>query len=481
MSSTQRTAAAATVLAGLLACSPSTGASAPATAGLAAESSGEPHAEHAGAAGIGDADFPLDGNGGYDVAHYGLRLDYDPRGKRLTGVTAVAAKATQPLTRFNLDLHGFEVGAVSVDGRQAAFSRSGDELTVTPGRPLAKGAKFVVKVAYSGRPEAIKDAANLGTYGWITTSDGAFVTCEPNGAKTWFPANDHPSDKARFDFEITVPAGLTALANGELVGKPRTSRGKTTFVWRERHPMATYLATATLGEFELREGRTPGGIDNLAAVDPAFRSSLGRVYSLSGQITDYWAGIFGPYPFSSTGGVVDDFATGYALENQTKPMYGGFDPDESIIAHELAHQWFGNSLSVRRWRDLWLNEGFATYAEWLWAEHRGRGKAQETFDTQLARAATDPIWAYPPGRAKPDDLFNESVYTRGAMTLHALREKIGDTDFFRLLKDWNTEHRYGHVTTAQFIAMAEKVSGKRLGSLFDAWLFTPRRPPADNR
>ncbi|MFI6391307.1 M1 family metallopeptidase [Nonomuraea sp. NPDC050547] len=468
MGSTRRIAVSLTALLAVLACSPSNGAAAPTSA--------QPVAGDAGAPGIGDADFPLDGNGGYDVAHYDLRLDYDPGKLHLNGEAAIQARATQRLSRFNLDLSGLDIGGVSVDAREATYSRSGDELTVIPAQPLDKGARFTVKVTYSGSPKPIKDATNLGTYGWIATPDGAFVVCEPNGAKTWFPANDHPADKARFDFEITVPQGLTALANGELTGKPRTSGGKTTFSWREKHPMVTYLATATLGRFELRQGKTATGIANLVAVDPGFRSSLDRLYTVSGQVTDYWSSVFGPYPFSSTGGVVDNFPAGYALENQTKPMYGGFDPDEGIIAHELAHQWFGNSLSVKRWRDLWLNEGFATYAEWLWQEHRGKSRAQAVFDNYYARPSTDPIWAYPPGRAKPKDLFNESVYTRGAMTLHALRTEIGDPAFFRLIKDWAAGHRYGHVTTAQFVALAEKVSGKQLDKLFDAWLFQPRRP-----
>lgn len=430
----------------------------------------------AGAAGIGDRDFPLDGNGGYDVTHYGITLGYTPATKRLDGVTTIRARALQPLSRFNLDLSGLQVAEVSVDGAAAAFSRQGDELTVVPATPLASGARFTVKVGYGGEPRPITDSGNLGTFGFIPTADGAFVAAEPNGAKTWFPANDHPADKATFDFEITVPRGLTALANGEPVGEPTTSGGRTTFRWRERHPMATYLATATLGRFELREGRTAGGVPNVAAVDPAYRDSLDKLYTVSGEVTDHWSEVFGPYPFASTGGVVDDYSAGYALETQTKPMYGGFSPDESIIAHEIAHQWFGNSVTIQRWQDLWLNEGFATYAEWLWSEHRGRTTADAHFAALHARPASDAFWTYPPGRARPDDLFDDAVYKRGAMTLHALRKEIGDRTFFALLREWVQRHRHGNATTQQFVTLAEQRSGKRLDALFDAWLFQPRRP-----
>ncbi len=459
-------------LLGAVACAPSsTGAQVPPAATPAPAA---PQAEPG--RGIGDPDFPLDGNGGYDVTRYHLKIGYDPTAKHLNGLTSIQAKATQSLPRFNLDLSGFEVGKVEVDGAPARFERSGSELTVTPAKRLRENHAFTVTVAYEGTPKPVRDSSNLGTYGFIPTPDGAFVACQPNGAKTWFPSNDHPADKARFDFELTVPRGVTALANGEQTRQPVTNGGKTTFTWSEKHPMATYLATMTLGKFELRQGTTATGIPNLAAVDPQFASALDDLYATSGEVTDYWTKVFGPYPFSSTGGVIDDFAAGYALENQTKPMYGGFRPAESIIAHELAHQWFGNSLSVRRWRDLWLNEGFATYAEWLWSEHKGRASAESVFDGFYARPASDPMWTYPPGRALPDDLFNESVYTRGGMALHALRKAVGDPVFFKIVKEWTARYKYGYVTTPQLIALAEQLSGKQLDELFDAWLFEPRKP-----
>ncbi|MFC4534295.1 M1 family metallopeptidase [Sphaerisporangium dianthi] len=459
-----------TVLA-LNACSASNGATAPSAA------PGAPEAQSStiGAAGIGDPDFPTDGNGGYDVEHYGLKLSYDPTSKNLSGTADVRARAAQPLSRFDLDLHGFTVRKVSVDDRPAKFSRQGDELVIHPAGALAKGAVFKVTVDYGGRPDPVRNSSNLGTYGFIPTKDGAFVTSEPNGARTWFPSNDHPADKATFDFDVTVPSGVTVVANGEMRGAPVTSGGRSTFSWREAHPMATYLATITLGKFTVKTGQSAGGIPVYAATDPAFRDGLGMLYSTSAKVTDYWSTVFGPYPFSSTGGVIDDFSAGYALENQTKPMYGGFQPDQSIIAHELAHQWFGDSLSITRWKDLWLNEGFATYAEWLWAEHTGGTSPQKTFEDYYS-AKDAPMWKYPPGAAQRDDLFNNSVYVRGAMTLQALRRKIGDDTFFLLLRTWTDQHRYGGVTTDEFIKLAEKLSGRTLTPLFDAWLYKPTRP-----
>ncbi|MCT9931625.1 M1 family metallopeptidase [Planotetraspora sp. A-T 1434] len=434
-----------------------------------------PAGDTVGAPGVGDPDFPQDGNGGYDVDHYGLKLSYDPASKRLEGSAAIRARAVQDLTAFDLDLHGLTVSRVTVDGAAAQFGRREDELTVTAPARIKNGTRFDVTVDYAGVPDPVRNYAGLGTYGFIATTDGSFVTCEPNGAKTWFPSNDHPSDKATYDFKITVPEGLTAIANGEMDAQPKTSDGKTTFAWREKHPMATYLATMTTGKFEVRTGTSDLGIPVYAAVDPAFHGSLDNLYTASAKITDYWTTVFGPYPFSSTGGVVDNYSAGYALENQTKPVYGGFTPDTGIIAHELAHQWFGDSVSITRWKDLWLNEGFATYAEWLWSEHRGGQTADALFRSYYANNL-DPIWSYPPGRAQRADLFNGSVYTRGAMTLHALRKEIGDATFFALLKKWTAAHRYGNATTEEFVALAEHMSGKKLDGLFDAWLYQPRRP-----
>ncbi|GII86042.1 metallopeptidase [Sphaerisporangium siamense] len=469
------TAVLSAAMIGASACAPSDGATMPSAAPAASGTQAAGAGDTIGAAGIGDPDFPKDGNGGYDVAHYGLKLAYDPPTKNLSGVANVTAKAVQELTRFNLDLHGFTVRRVTVDGRQATFAREGDELAVKPVTTIKKGASFQVAVDYGGRPDPVRNSSNLGTYGFIPTKDGAFVTSEPNGAKTWFPCNDHPADKATFDFDVTVPTGLTVIANGELRGVPVKGGPTTTFSWRESHPMATYLATITLGRFDVKTGKTAAGIPVYAATDPEFRRQLDFLYTTSAKVTDHWSTVFGPYPFSSTGGVIDDFSSGYALENQTKPMYGGFDPDQSIIAHELAHQWFGDSLSITRWKDLWLNEGFATYAEWLWTEQNGGPTAAKTFEDYYA-AKNSPMWRYPPGVAQRHDLFNTSVYIRGAMTLQVLRDRIGDKTFFDLIRTWTSQHKYGSVTTADFIKLAESTSGKPLGDLFNAWLYKAERP-----
>ncbi|HEY0701000.1 MAG TPA: M1 family metallopeptidase [Micromonospora sp.] len=433
-----------------------------------------------GAPGLGDPYFPTYGNSGYDVSNYRLRVRYDPSTDQLTGTATITAEATAAIGRFNLDLAGLTVSSVKVDGADAGHSRDGSELMVTPAAGLSRGARFTVEVAYAGVPAPIR-SPELGEGGFIHTTDGAIALGEPESASTWFPVNDHPADKASYHVEVTVPAGLSALSNG-VPGDRRSADGWTTWTWSERAPMASYLATLVIGDYRVRTGEH-GGKPMVTAVaaslpEGAAESSLAR----TGEVADYLATLFGPYPFESYGGiVVDDQRIRYALETQSRPVYssGYFrsGANVGVVVHEIAHQWFGNSVSISRWSDIWLNEGFASYAEWLWEEHAGGRSVRSNFDAQYA--ATD--WSevsLDPGR---EDLFGRAVYKRGALAVHALRMTVGDAAFFRILKTWVTERRDGNGTTADLVALAERISGKKLGPLFDAWLSGTTAPPVPGR
>ncbi|MGW4566189.1 M1 family metallopeptidase [Streptomyces sp. NPDC004561] len=427
-----------------------------------------------GAAGAGDPYFPLSGNGGYHVGHYDLSLRYDTAGSHLDGRAVLSARATQRLSRFDLDLDGMKVTGVTVDRTAAAFRRSGQELVVTPRHALRPGQDFRVTVAYQGTPKPVTDPDGSAD-GWIPTDDGAFVAGEPQGAMTWFPANGHPKDKSSYDFTISVPEGRTAVANGVLLGQ-RTANGRTTFRWRETQPMAAYLATATIGTFQVQRYTTPDGIQVYNAVDPREAHAAAPVLKQLPSVLDWESKLFGPYPFRAAGAIVDHAKVGYALETQTRPLYDAA-PDISTLVHESAHQWFGDSVSLSAWKDIWLNEGFATYAEWLYAEQHGGDSAQKAFDALYARPANDQLWAYPPGDpGSGKNIFGMPVYARGAMVLHELRTAVGDRDFYRILRAWATEHRGGHGTTAQFVGLAERESGKSLDGLFHTWLFTKGKP-----
>jgi aminopeptidase N len=438
-----------------------------------------------GAAGVGDNYFPDYGNGGYDVSHYDIRLRYQPATDELAGTTTIRAAVTQDLSSFDLDFL-LDVRSVSVDGRPARFTRQGDhELVVTPAHPLRRGHAMTVRVTYSDIPSS-KQSEIFST--WFRTPDGALAVGEPEAAWWWFPSNDHPIDKAYFDISVAVPDGVEALSNGTMPHPPASDGpGWTRWSWHSAKPMATYLAFVTIGQYDIEESRSPSGRPVLNAysklltpdLDAAARASVGR----TAEIVDWESGIFGPYPFEAEGGVVTPPGIlPYSQETQTRPAYGTSHfrrgPDPYVVVHENAHQWFGDDVSLKRWQDIWLNEGFATYAEWLWSEHVGDGTAQEQFDALYdGIPADDEMWKLPPGDPGVPVITPE-IYLRGPMTLQQLRVTVGDPAFFRILRAWPAAHRYGNGDTAQFIALAEKISGRDLGPLFQAWLYTPTKPAA---
>jgi aminopeptidase N len=427
-----------------------------------------------GSSGLGDPFFPNAGNGGYDVSHYSLTLSYEPASNQLAGTAVVTATATQDLSRFDLDLRGFSISRLLVNGQAATFTREGEqELVITPSAGLPSGSQFTVTIDYAGIPPVITDPDGS-IEGWVPTDDGAFVVGEPQGSPGWYPANDNPRDKATYDFRVTVPEGLTVMANGVLVSRT-PHNGTTTWVWSEADPMAPYLATTTLGVFDLTISNV-GNIPSYVAVDPTL--SKGNVLRKLPDIVSYYSSIYGRYPFNAVGSIVDDAkVVGYSLETQTKPVYDRM-PDEATLAHELSHMWFGDSVTLTEWPDIWLHEGFATWSEWIWSEHEGNKTAQKYFDNLYNTPAQDTVfWTPPPAvPGTPALMFNGTIYNRGGMTLQALRQKVGDFAFFQIMRTWAADNRYGNVTTAQFIALAEQVSGMQLDHFFDVWLFQPEKP-----
>jgi aminopeptidase N len=444
-----------------------------------------------GAPGIGDPYYPNYGNGGYEVRKYDLDVTYDPATDVLDGVAKIKANATKSLCSFNLDLVGMTVRSIKVNGARARWSRTEHELTVIPKSPIKRG-EFEVKVRYDGVPHEfviqIPPDFELRT-GFMATPDGATVAGQPEVAAGWFPVNDHPLDKARYSFDVTVPRRYEVVANGFLTGR-ETKRGWTTYEWDAREPMASYLATIDIGHWDVHKWRTDTGLPVYDAVDSAItgglRAEIDSSLARQGEVLDVLGGAFGPYPFSTVGAIVDNQDDlFFALETQTRPVYsklfwldaaGNPVNGDSVVVHELAHQWFGDKIALARWQDIWLNEGFATYAEWLWAEHEGQATPQEMFlATYNAIPADDPFWDVVIGDPTVEFLFDDPVYVRGAMTLQALRNEVGDDDFWRIVRRWAAQ-RDGHGTTSEFIALAERISGQQLDEFFDVWLFTGEKP-----
>lgn len=423
-----------------------------------------------------DPYVPYRGDSGYRVRHYDLDLEYRVSNNRLSGKARITAVSTGRLERFGLDLAGLRVSRVSVDGhRPARYTHRQDKLEIRPATALPAGTEFHVEVHYGGNPGPVD--SEWGDVGWEELTEGVLVAGQPCGAATWFPCNDHPADKATYRIAISTESAYHVVANGRLVSR-RTRASRTHWVFEQTAPMATYLATVQIGRYgELAIASAPVSIR--AALPPTlvrgFRSDFGRQQDMM----KLFVRLFGPYPFGSYTVVVTEDPLEIPLEAQGISVFGANHVDgrrgaERLVAHELAHQWFGNSVTPASWRDIWLNEGFACYAEWLWSENSGGWSAQRQVETAYSRLAGLPmnLVISDPG---PRDMFDDRLYKRGAITLHAIRLELGDNGFFELLHAWTTGYRHGSVTGAHFADLANSYAD--VSTVLAAWLDSPRLPP----
>jgi len=574
-----------------------------------AQPTSQPTAQPAdpGAAGLGDPVFPQAGNGGYDAQHYVLDLGVDVEENVLTGTVTMTAEATQALNAFNLDFAGFTIDDIAVNARSAAYERTGGELTVRPSHSIAVGEPFTTRVSYHGTPG--EDGA------WHHRDGAIFVTGEPVGAATWYPVNNHPLDKATYTFRITTHRPYMAVASGNLVDTVENAETVTT-VWEMDRPMASYLSMIYAADFAVQDGDDLADLEIQNYVPPRLAQEAEGLFDTQDEMITFFEERFGPYPFDTYGAALVDAQWGGALETQSLSLFGrsglaievnlpeGVElPIEAspgtMIAHELAHQWFGNSVSLESWQDIWLKEGLATYASWLWWEHAEGEEALEgiverrygavaeaiggamfpfsnnptPFDglsgpgamdllsslnpealsnqqkltealtsEELTSKGEEPaaemdnlldahigqmiellpegdlsgeevlriLKALPademsgrqvfqalvvlqiynvagmnvfqgariaaPGSPPLDNLFNISVYDRGALTLHALRLRVGEETWFEIVRTYHERYKYGNADTADFVRLAEEVSGQDLEGFFDAWLYQEEMP-----
>ncbi|WP_280714597.1 M1 family metallopeptidase [Kitasatospora sp. MAP5-34] len=443
-----------------------------------------------------DPYFPTHGDARYRVHRYELVLDYRPGPNRLAGsarISAVAGTsgagsaagpgaAGEPLREFALDLAEFRVGRVLVDGKAVHYTHRAGKLRIRPAKPLPAGAAFTVEVHYSGNPRPVR--SQWGGLGWEELTDGALVASQPVGAPSWYPCNDRPADKATYLISITTPSPYTVVVGGRLLTRT-THASSTTWVFEQAAPTSSYLVTVSIGHYQtvlLTEadpaaGRVPQTAYLPARLLPEFTYDFGR----QTRMMPFFESMFGRYPFGEYAVVVADEELDVPVEAQGVATFGtnhvdGTRSSERLVAHELAHQWFGNSVSIADWRHIWLNEGFAKYAEWLWSEHVGGRTAAghaAVAHTLLSGLSQD-LRLADPGKKL---MFDDRLYERGGLTMHALRRALGDAAFFQMIKDWAAIHRHGVVSTAEFTAHAgQYAAGGSLDGFFDAWLWEPGLP-----
>lgn len=429
-----------------------------------------------------DPYLPKNGNFGYRVSRYELDLEYKVAINRLGGTATITAVTLAALRTFSLDLSdALRVSKVSVNGhRPQQFSTSSGKLNIALSSPLPAGAALTIEVRYGGSPRPIRSL--WGEVGFEELTNGVLVAGQPNGAPSWFPCDDHPSAKASYQIQISTDSPYRAIANGDLISR-RVRAGHTTWTYEQAEPMSTYLATLQIGDYEsYKLAKSP--IPLYAALPSRLKHNFDHDFGRQAQMMKLFVKLFGPYPLSSGYTVVvtdDDLEI--PLEAQGLSIFGanhcdGSRSSERLIAHEMAHQWFGNSVTVRRWRDIWLHEGFACYAEWLWSEDCGAlsadGLARQYH--QRLRSSPQNLLLTDPG---PKDMFDDRVYKRGALTLHALRGVIGDKKFFALLRDWTTRYRHSTAVTDDFTGLAANYADTSLRELWDAWLYSTAVPPLE--
>ena len=453
-----------------------------------------------GDAGIGDRLFPTLGNGGYDVLHYDLDLRYatSAPSQSIDGDVTIVARATQSLSRFNLDFAGASVGSVSVNHRSAAWTRDGAELVITPKRALSRHRVFKVVVSDFVAVPTEPDPSDFTTAAFFVTPDGSATAPQPDNAHRIFPSNDHPRDKASYSFRVDTPSDIIAVTNGVLLSK-RTRGDRSFWTYVQRQPMASELIQLAVGSYDLTERGRHRGVIRRDVTSPSLTAFLEDKITLANGHLDYMTGLLGRYPFDAYGTFVVNTEIGFALETQTLSLFdapwfvdSGQGVWEPTMVHELAHEWFGNSVSPWEWSDLWLNEGHVSWYEFLYAEEHGQ-LAEDTVNwpdptgyatvEELMRAiyAHGDEWRAEDGPvARPinsDALFSFQSYHGGALVLYALRQKIGPAKFERLQREWVRRYDDESARTEDFIDLASRIAGRDVRPFLEDWVYGTETPP----
>jgi len=415
-----------------------------------------------------DPYLPTLGSRGIDVQDYDLSVAYEPGSGTLRGDATLTIRATRRLASFQLDLTGMKVHQVTVDGARARASRAEGELIIRPATPITRGKRFEVRVRYLGLPEPSLIPAIRASNGWIPTTDGAVTLGEPDGSNHWFPANDHPSDKATFTFRLNVPTPLVAVANGSLQERSDAD-GRSIWVWSDPAPMATYLAQVAIGDLVIDDREPVGDVAIRNVYAPRFADVATEAADETPAMLEFFTGWFGDFPFDVYGILVpSEGLTGLAFEAQTLSTFAPNALQSSIVAHEMVHQWFGDWVSPAAWDETWLNEGFATYGQWLWEEHALGVPIEE--NVALARSHVNRDLDTATDDPGLEQMFGLATYERGALVLHALRGELGEDGFRTFLAEYLDRFGGASASTEDLIEVASDVAGTDLEPFLRPWL-----------
>jgi len=432
--------------------------------------------------GIGDPTFPTLGSRSYGAEHYAIQVNYDPVSNSLSGICTISGHMLVDGSEIVLDFKGLNVQSTKLNGAKCLNKISGSKLRLISFVPMHKGTAFEATVAYAGRPEQDQSQA-LPTgmkAGWIHYKSGSAAVCEPDLAHTWFPCNDHPLDKATFSFDVTVPPGYSAIANG--IGTHTGQR----FHFDLDRPTPTCMATIVVGKFDSIPMDGPNGISMNSYVPSGSKVEMKpQLAGLPGYVL-FLTNLLGPYPYKSYGVIAlpqeaanaSSLLGASALETTSIPIFGpGTTSSRSILIHELAHQWLGNCVSATSWGDdIWWIEGFAQYSEWLLSEHEhGKDAYEQEAQSTYQSFASAGRWLKP-GHLSAQEMFTERSYVGGALTFYALRKTIGDDAFFKSIRRFISEHRYRNGTTSDWIHATSIETGRDMKPFFTAWLYSDKVP-----
>ncbi|MGO2684993.1 MAG: M1 family metallopeptidase [Microbacterium sp.] len=419
-----------------------------------------------------DPYIPQSGDARISVESYDLDLEYKLSTNRLSGTASLDVRIVEDTAAFSLDLVGLRVKKVRGAAR---FTQNDRKVKIALAEPAVAGDLVHITLTYAGAPKPRR--TRWGALGWEELEDGLIVASQPTGAATWFPCNDVPADKATYMLRIATDPEYTVVSS--VPAARGTERGRAVWTFDIPTPTPTYLMTLQIGQY-LQEDVELSGVPTRLFYPREVVRRVHEDFADLERMMGVFQDAFGPYPFAGYTVVVTPDELEIPLEAQAMAIFGANHIDgehglERLVAHELAHQWFGNSVGLHRWQDIWLNEGFACYAEWIWSEASGGPSAHAkalAHHRRLAGLDLGTVLADP----GPAEMFDDWVYKRGALTVHALRLTIGDDAFFDLLRAWTGRNAHGTVVTSDLLALAEEISGMPLAGLFDAWVHTAALP-----